>query len=74
MPVLTMDNVGGKLGLDDYLYVVVQTKFPYIVNTTPHYNVARRMRILSEFESVILAIKPETLEAIENGDIREIIV
>lgn len=74
MPILTMDNIGSKPGLDDYLYVVVQTGFPYFAYVTSQYNVARRMRILSEFESVILAIKPETLEAIENGDIREIIV
>lgn len=73
MAVLTMDNIG-TLDLDDYLYVVVQVSVPYTSNVARTYAAARKLRIQSEFESVILAIQLDTLKAIRTGELTEIII
>lgn len=73
MAVLTMDSIG-KLDTDDFVYVVVQTSVPYIANVATSYSEARRLRTYTPFESVILALQPETLQAIQNGELREIII
>lgn len=73
MAILTMDTIG-TLDLDDYLYVVVQIAVPYTSNVARTYATARKLRIESEFESVILAIQPDTLQAIRTGELTEIII
>lgn len=73
MAILTMDTIG-TLDLEDYLYVVVQIAVPYTSNVARNYAAARKLRIQSEFESVILAIQPDTLQAIRTGELTEIII
>lgn len=70
---LRMDDIG-TYSEGGYIYVVVQASVPHILNTTESYNEAKKLSMLTANNSVILAISPETIEAINRGTTKEIIV